>query len=147
MSSPVLDCWALELQQFDIQFKHILGKRNIVAHAISQFRTLGLYQNNGNDDITPTENVVVKNVVEEVHAIKLVPNLPSYNMGKLNSDFLQVEQRQDEFCINKVRSMRTNQDKNFMFNENNIPRKAVKLRYTIEPTIVVPRKLTSLLSL
>ena len=27
MSSPVLDQWALELQQFDIQFKHILGKK------------------------------------------------------------------------------------------------------------------------
>ena len=31
-----------------------------------------------------------------------------------------------------------------MFKENNILRKVLKLRYTIEPTIVVPRKLTSL---
>ena len=42
MSSPVPDCWALELQLFDIQFNHILGKRNMVADAISRLRTLGL---------------------------------------------------------------------------------------------------------
>ena len=41
--------------------------------------------------------------------------------------------------------MRSKQGQNFMLNENNILRKAVKLRYTIEPTIVVPRKLTSLI--
>ena len=32
-----------------------------------------------------------------------------------------------------------------MLNKNNILRKVVKLRYTIEPTFVVPRKLTSLI--
>ena len=40
MSSPVLSHWALELQQFDIQFIQISGKRNIVADAISWLRTL-----------------------------------------------------------------------------------------------------------
>ena len=88
MSSPVLDHWALELQQFDIQFKHISGKRNVVADTISQLRTLGLYQDNGNDDITTREDDVVENIMEEVHIIKLVPNSPSYNMGKLNLDVL-----------------------------------------------------------
>ena len=83
MSNPVLDCWALELQQFDIQFKHVSGKRNVVADAISQLRTLGLYQDNGNDDIMTTEDDVVKNVREVVHAIERVPNSPSYNMRKL----------------------------------------------------------------
>ena len=51
MSSPVLDHWTLELQQFDIQFKYISGKKNIVADAISRLRTLGLYQENGNDNL------------------------------------------------------------------------------------------------
>ena len=60
MSSPVLDHWALELQQFDIQFKHISGKKNIVVDAISQLRTLGLYQDNGNDDIMAWEDDLVK---------------------------------------------------------------------------------------
>ena len=88
MSRPVLDCWALELQQFDIQFKHILGKRNIVAVTISWLRTLGLFQDNGNDDIMPTEDDAVESIVEEVHYTKMVPNSLSYNMGKLNLDIL-----------------------------------------------------------
>ena len=43
MSSPELDHWALELQQFDIQFKHISCKKNVVVDAISRLTTLGLY--------------------------------------------------------------------------------------------------------
>ena len=78
ISSPVLDHWALELQQFDIQFKHISGKKNVVADATSRLRTLGLYQDNGNDDLAKTDNDVVDNVVEEVHTIELIPNLAAY---------------------------------------------------------------------
>ena len=63
-------------------------------------------------------------------------------MGKLNLDVLQEEKQQYDFCVNKVKSMRTNEDQNFMLDDNNILRKVVKLRYTIEPTIVVPSKLT-----
>ena len=51
MSSPILDRWALDLQQFHIEFQHIQGKTNIVADAISQLRMLGLYQDNDNKDI------------------------------------------------------------------------------------------------
>ena len=38
------------------------------------------------------------------------------------------------------------QDDSFMLDENGILWKMVRLRYTIEPTIVVPRKLTSLIT-
>ena len=48
-----------------------------------------------------------------------------------------------QFCINKVKAMRTKHDHSFMLDNNSILRKRVRLRYTIEPTIVVPRKLTS----
>ena len=43
--------------------------------------------------------------------------------------------------------MKTQPDPNFLLDENNILRKVVKLKYTIEPTKVVPRKLTSLIIL
>ena len=36
-------------------------------------------------------------------------------------------------------------DPNFLLDDNSILRKVVKLKYTIEPTIVVPRNLTSLI--
>ena len=59
MSSPLLDRWALELQQFNIKFQHIRGKRNIVADAISWLRTVGLYQDNDNKDIPLTTEDVI----------------------------------------------------------------------------------------
>ena len=51
MSSQVFDCWELELQQFNIQFDHLSGKKNVVADAISRLRTLGLYQDNDNNNV------------------------------------------------------------------------------------------------
>ena len=93
LSSPVLDHWALELQQFDIQFQHISGKKNVVADSISRLRTLGLYQDSGNDNLATTDDDVVENIVEEVHAIKWVPNSASYNMEKLNLDVLRTVAR------------------------------------------------------
>ena len=145
MSNPVLDHWALELHQFDIQFKHILGKKNVVPDTISRLRTLGLYQDNGNDDIATTDNDMVEKCCKEVHAIKWVANSAGYNMGKLNLDVLREEQWQDTFCIEKVKALRMKQDNSFMLDDNSILWKMVRLRYTIEPTIVVPRKLTSLI--
>ena len=41
--------------------------------------------------------------------------------------------------------MKTKSDPNFLLDKHSILRKAVKLKDTIEPTIVVPRKLTSLI--
>ena len=59
MSSPMLDRWVLELQQLDIEFQHIQGNRNIDADAISRLRTLGLYKENDNKDVTSTIKDVV----------------------------------------------------------------------------------------
>ena len=64
MSSPVLDRWALELQQLDIKFQHIQGKWNVVADAISRLRTLGLYRDNDNEDEPYTIDDIVENIVE-----------------------------------------------------------------------------------
>ena len=74
MSSLVLDHWAFKLQQFNIQFEHISGKKNVVADAISRLRMLGLYQDNGNNDIAKTDDNVFDNVLEEVYAIEWIPN-------------------------------------------------------------------------
>ena len=101
MSSPILDLWAFELQQFDIQFKHISGKRNIVADAISWLMTLGLYQDNGNDDIMPTEDDVVENIMEEVHAMELVPNSPATTWGNSIKMFCKRSSDKTSFVSTK----------------------------------------------
>ena len=97
MSSSVLDRWALELQQFNIKFQHIQGRKNVVADAISWLRTLGMYQDNSNEKEPPTVDDVVENIIEEVHSTNVVPGTPAYNMGKLNLDVLRKEQQHDHF--------------------------------------------------
>ena len=131
MSSPVLDHWALELQQFDIQFKHLSGKKNVVADTISRLRTLGLYQDNGNDNLAKTDNNVVDNIVEEVHAIEWIPKSATYKREKVTLDVLREEQWQDTLCTKKVRTLRTKGDSSFVLDENGILQKMVRLRYTI----------------
>ena len=42
---------------------------------ISRLRTLSLYQDNGNDDLAKTDDDMVDNIMDEVHAIEWVPNL------------------------------------------------------------------------
>ena len=135
----------MELQQFDIQFEHIPGKKNVVADAISRLRTLGLYQENVNDNLAKTDNKMVNNVMEEVHAIEWVPNSASYRMEKLNLDVLREEQWHDTFCMKKIKTLRMKQDGSYVLDENDILHKMVRLRYTIQPTIDVPRTLTSII--
>ena len=93
MSSPLLDRWTLELQPFNIKFQHIQGKKNVVADVKSQLRTLGLYQNNGNEDIPVTTEDVIKNIIEEVHLTDVIQKTTTYNIEKLNLDVLREEQQ------------------------------------------------------
>ena len=147
MFSPMLDIWALELPEFSIKFQHIQGKWNVVVDVISQWRTLGPYQDSDNKDIPLTIGDVIKNIIEEVHIAEVIQKTPIYNVQKLNLDILWKEQQCDWFCKNKVKEMNTKPDLNFLLDENSIFRKVVKLKYTVEPTIIVPRKLTSLIIL
>ena len=75
MSSPVLDRWALELQQFDTKFQHLQGKKNVVANAISIMRTLGIYQDNDNEDVPFTLEDVIESIIEEVHSTDEEPTI------------------------------------------------------------------------
>ena len=117
MSSPVLDRWTLELQQFDIKFQHIQGKKNVVTNAISRLRMLGLYQDNGNEDVPPTVDDVIRNIIEEVHSTGIAPKRPVYNMGKLNLDMLRKGQQWDQFCKNKVKEVKLKPDPNFLLQQ------------------------------
>ena len=90
-----------------------------------------------------TTEDIVKNIIE-VHSADVLLRTLTYNNGKLNLDVLRKEQW-DQFCKNKVKEMKKKPDPNFLLDDNSILRKVVKLKYTIEPTIVVPRKLISLI--
>ena len=66
-------------------------------------------------------------------------------IDKLNLDLLRKEQLCNRFCKKKVKEIKTMPDPSSILDENSIFRKAVKLKYTVEPTIVVPKKLTNII--
>ena len=49
-----------------------------------------------------------------------------------------------QICKSKVKEMKEKLDPSFLLDSNSILRKVVKLKYTVELTILVPRILTSL---
>ena len=69
----------------------------MVADAVSRLRTLGLYQDNNNEDVPITTEDIIKNIIQEVHSANIVPKTPTYNIGKLNLDVLRKEQQWDQF--------------------------------------------------
>ena len=130
MSSPVLDRWALELQQCNIKYQCIKGKWNVVADTISRLRTLALYKDNDNEDEPSIIDDIVENIIEEVNSADSTSKKPTYNVGKLNLEVLKKEQQQDKFCKGKVRDMKKKPDPNFLLDHNRIRRKVIKLKYT-----------------
>ena len=53
----------------------------MVADVISRLKTLGLYQDNGNDDLAKTDDNVVDNIMEQVHATELNTKLSNLQNG------------------------------------------------------------------
>ena len=44
MKSKTMDRWAPKLQQYNVKFKHVAGKENVVADAISCLKVANLYE-------------------------------------------------------------------------------------------------------
>ena len=83
----------------------------------------------------------VKNIIEEIQSAKGTQKMPVYNVDKLSLDVLRKEQWRDRLCKNKVKEIKTKPDPNFILDEHSILIKVVKLKYTVEPTIVIPKKI------
>ena len=64
MSNHVLDWWALQLQQFNVKFEHIQGKKNVVADAISRFRMFVLYHDNNNKEVQLSLEDAIENIIK-----------------------------------------------------------------------------------
>ena len=131
---------------FSMKFVHIEGKKNVVADVISRLRMYGLYQNNNSEEDQPSLEDAVKNIIEEIHNLNsALANTAYVKIDKLNLDLLWREQQWDRICKKKVKEIKMKPDPDFILDENSFPWKAVKLRYSVDPTIVVPRKLTNLI--
>ena len=131
-----------------MKFEHIQGKKNVVADAIYGLRMYGLYQDNNNEEFQLSLEDAVENIIEEIHHINSTPTATTYNkIDKLKLKLLQIEQWWDNFCKMNMKEIKAKLDPNIFWDENSILRKAVKLRYSIVSTIVVPRKLANIIIL
>ena len=123
-----------------MKFEHIQGKKNVVADVISRLRMHMLYQDNNNEEVQLSLEDAVENIIEEIHNINSAPTTTTYNkIDKLNLDPTPQRAATDSFCKRKVKEIKTKADPNFILDKNSIFKKAVKLRYSVVPTIVVPR--------
>ena len=105
MLSHVLDRWAPELQQFNIKFNHIEGKKNVVADAISSLKSMNLYEKHQEVNPIPsvgTVNDALENIIEEIHNISIKAR--DYN----ENTHLSLNGRElngDQFGKNKERTL------------------------------------------
>ena len=82
----------------------------------------------------------LENIIEELNNINV--KAKDYNQNtQLDLDELHREQKSNQFCKNKAKGINSNKPSNFILGNNRILRKIVKLKYTVEPTTVIPRKL------
>ena len=120
----------------------------MVADAISRLRIFRLYQDNNNEEVQLSLKGTIENIIEEILNVESTPNTPAYTKtDKLNLDLLRREQVCNKFCKRKLKEIKTKPDPSFFLDENGILKKAVKLKYTVEPTIEVPRNLTNIIIL
>ena len=108
----------------------------------------GLYQENNDEEVQVSLEDEIQNIIKEIHNVESTPNTPAYTkIDKLNLDILRKEQLCNRFCKKKAKEIKTIPDPSFILDDNSFLRKAVKLKYTVEPAIVVPRKLTNIILL
>ena len=104
MLSHVVDRGALELQQFNIKFNHIEGKKNLVADAISRLKKYKKLQEDNPVPSIDTIEDALENIFEEMHNINAKAR--DYNLNtQLDLKELHREQKHDQFCKNKAKGL------------------------------------------
>ena len=130
-----------------MKFEYIQGKKNVIADVIPRLRTFGLYQDN-NSEVQLSLEDAIENIIEKIHSIESTQKIPGYTkIVKLNLNLLRKEQLCNRCCKKKVKKIKMKPDPSFILDENSILRQAFKLRYSVEPIIVAPRKLTNIIIL
>ena len=94
-------------------------------------------------EVTPilTINTIedaLENIIEEIHSINV--KAKNYNQNtQLDLEELSREQKHNQFCKNKAKGINSSKQSDFILDNNRIFRKIVKLKYTVEPTKVIPK--------
>ena len=143
MKNPTLNRWALELNKYNIVFKHIAGKKNVVADAISRLKQKSLYVE-PRDKNNPTAKDIedgVKNIIEEVHHIKSTQDLTH---KEIDIPMLRSYQKENRFCKDMVKKVASRSAKTeFDIDQNGILCRLVRLQHGWELLSVIPRSLVT----
>ena len=110
--SQTMDRWVLKLQQYNVKFKHVAGKENIVADATSHLKAVNLYEEPEDCQVSKTpESIddILENLNLEVH-----PHQSSTSINiPFNLHSLVAQQKTDRLCKNKVKCIHHQQKSDF----------------------------------
>ena len=100
MKNPTLNRWALELNEYNIVFKHIAGKKNVVADAISRLKQKNLYTE-PREKNNPTAKGI-EDIIPEVYHLTSTLHLTH---KEIDIPMLRSHQREDRFCKDMVKKV------------------------------------------
>ena len=127
MKNPTLNRWVLELNEYNIVFKHIAGKKNVVADAISRLKQKNLYtEPRGKNN--PTAKGIedgIKNIIAEAHHLTSTQDLTN---KVIDIPMLRSHQSEDRFCKDMVKKVASRSVKTeFDIDQNGILCRTVRL--------------------
>ena len=70
MKRQTMDRWALDLQQYNVKFKHVAGKKLVVADAISCLKAVNLYEDLNDHKVSRTPETIddiMENLILGIH--------------------------------------------------------------------------------
>ena len=104
MRNPTQNRWVLELNEYNILFKHIVGKKNAVVDAISRLKQKNLYTESMDKNKPTAEGIKdgIENVIAEVHHLKLTQSL---TQKEIDIPMLKSQQKGDWFCREMVKKI------------------------------------------
>ena len=127
MKSPTINRWVLELNEYNIVLKHIAGKINIVADAISRLKQKNLYTDSI-DKNKPTAKGIedgIENVISEVYHLKSTQSL---TQKEIDIPMLRSHQKGDQFCKEMVKKITSrSRKKEYKLDQNGILCRSVGL--------------------
>ena len=143
MKIAKLDRWVMLLQEYDINFAHIKGKDNILAHAISRLCTIDIYEDPA--EVKFKHSPVPKSQPEPsktTDEIQLLAAGTTQQLLNITTKTLSRLQKQDKFYKMKVHEMKTGTHNEFYLNSKNILKRKIIVNNLEVNTIIIPAPLT-----
>ena len=117
----------------------LAGKENIVADTISHLKTVNLYEELNDHEMSKTlesTDDVMENLIFKIHS-----HSPCTTNISTNLDSFINQQKADKFCKNKVKQLYCHKQTDFKLDDRGVLRKTVHLCHNWISAVVVPKSL------